>query len=220
MFMPPDRQAGSERLHGRSRRRAQLAVAVNPAKYGSCRLNFNRTASEYVMEIEIIFQTWDGGSPVRLRLSPDEYFDPIEPDETYEEDAIAKCNHTWEYLNVPREQLRWTMERRAGTSDDRTIYTQYLDGGRSWMTHRVDQDGYEEMIHVTQVDDRSCHIVRTVKTCVSGRWAVCLNSLIVDQTDGSQREQRFDKPWTDEGIKQYCDLPRTASVSEVEEQVE
>ncbi len=45
---------------------------------------------------------------------------------------------------------------------ERSVYTQYLDGGRFRMTHRVDQDGYEEMIHVTQLDDRSCHIVRTV----------------------------------------------------------
>jgi hypothetical protein len=148
------------------------------------------------MEIEIAFQTWDGDSPVRLRLSPEEYFDPVDPDETYEVDAVAKFNHTWEYLNVPREQLKWTTERRVGTSHDRTISIQYMDGGRSWMTHRVDPNGYEEMIHVTQLDSRTCHITRTVKRVGSGRWAVHLNSVIVDQNDGSQKEQRFDQPWT------------------------
>ena len=34
-------------LHGRSRRRAHHAVVVGPAKYGSCRLNFKRTVSDY-----------------------------------------------------------------------------------------------------------------------------------------------------------------------------
>lgn len=163
------------------------------------------------MEIEIVFQTWDAESPVTLRLSPEEYFDPTEIDESYEEDAIAKYNHTWEYLNVSREQLKWTIERRVGTSDDRTIFTQYMDDGRSWMTHRVDPDGLEEMIHVTQLDIRTCHIIRTMKHFNSGRWAVHLNSLIVNQDDGSQKEQLFHLPWTYEGAKNYCYLPRISN---------
>src|SRR4051794_30373657 len=114
------------------------------------------------MEIEITFQTWDADGPVRLRLSPEEYFDPIDTGETYEEDAIAKYNYTFEHLDIAREKLKWTTERCVGTSQDRTIFTQYMDGGRSWMTHRVDPDGYEEVIHVTQLDRRTCHIIRTV----------------------------------------------------------
>lgn len=172
------------------------------------------------MDIEIIFQTWDGDSPAKLRLPPEAYFDPIDPDETYEEDAIAKYNHTWEYLDVPREQLKWSTERRIGTSDDRIIFTQYMDGGRSWMTHRVDPDGYEEMIHVTQLDSRTCHIIRTVKLVVSGRWSVRLNSVIVDQADGSQKEQRFDQPWTCEDVESYCDLPGTFNAGENQQRAE
>jgi hypothetical protein len=166
------------------------------------------------MEIEIVFQTWDGESPVSLRLSAEDYFDPIGPDESYEADAIPKYNHTWEYLDVPREQLKWTSERRVGTSDDTVFFTQYMDGGRSWMNHRVDPDGREEMIHSTQLDSRTVHIIRTVKLLVSGKWAVWLNSVIVDQDDGSQKEHRLDQPWTSEGIEAYCGLTRTNNAGE------
>lgn len=166
------------------------------------------------MEIEIVYQTWNSDHPVRLWLAPEEYFDPIGPEETYERDAIAKFNHTWEYLDVPREQLKWSTERRVGTSHDRDFVTQYMDGGRSWLNHRVDPDGYEELIHVTQLDSHTVHIIRTVKYGVSGQWAVCLNSVIVDQNDGSQKEQRFDQPWTRECIVTYCGLSHRPNTGE------
>jgi hypothetical protein len=159
------------------------------------------------MEIEIVYQTWDGGRPVRLTLAPEEYFDPVEPGKTYEANGIPRHNETWQYLDLPRDRLKWSSERRSGTWFDTTFTTQYMNGGDSWLTHRADPDGYEEMIHVTQLDDRTCHIIRTVKTLSTGRWAVCLNSVVYDRDDGSQGERRFDEPWTAEGIKSYCRLP-------------
>jgi hypothetical protein len=142
-------------------------------------------------------------------MTPEEYFDPIDPGETYEEDAIAKNNFTWEYLDLPREALKWSMERRTGTVDDRTIYTHYMKEGRSWMTHRVDPGGYEEMIHVTQFDERTYHLIRTMKLGKSGRWAVSLNSVFGNQDDGSEIEQNFNQPWTYEIAREYCGLPST-----------
>jgi hypothetical protein len=161
-----------------------------------------------MMEIEIVYQTWESDQPARLKLSPEAYFDPLEPGDTYQENGIPRYNETWQYLDVPRSRLKWACERRSGTWFDTTFLTQYLDSGRSWLTHRVDPDGYEEMIHVTQLDDSTCHIIRTVKPAAAARWAVCLNSVIHDQDDGSQKEQRFDEPWTREGIERYCRLPR------------
>ena len=62
------------------------------------------------MEIQISYQTWDGREPVHLALSPEEYFDPLEPNETYEADGIPRYDHTWEYLDVPRERLKWSTD--------------------------------------------------------------------------------------------------------------
>ena len=161
------------------------------------------------MEIVIVYQTWNDKSPLRLTLTPEEYFDPIQPGETFEQDAIPKFNHTWQYLRVPRDSLKWSMEHRSGTSDDTVFLTQYMDGGRSWMNHRSDPNGYEEIVQCTQLDECRCHIIRAVKIAPNGRWAVSYNGLITDQDDGSQAEQRFDVPWSFDDIKAFSHLSRT-----------
>lgn len=147
------------------------------------------------MNIQIAYQTWDDAEPVWLTLTPEEYFDPLEPGETYEAHGVPRFNHTWQYLAVPRDRLKWSLERRQGTHDDTTFRTQYMDGGRSWMYHRLDPDGYEEIIHNTQFTDDRCHIMRTCRVA-GGNWVVSLNSLIRDLADGSQDEQRYDQPWS------------------------
>jgi len=172
------------------------------------------------MKIEIAYHTWNDPSPIRLRLSPEAYFDPIESGETYEKDAIPRYNHTWQYLDVPLNSLKWSMERRSGTSDDTTFMTQYMDGGRSWINHRFDPSGYEEIIHKTQLDDRTCHIVRTVKFTTEGRWAVHYNGVITDQADGSQVEQRFDAPWTFDDVRAFSHQPRNDQVQNTQRSAE
>lgn len=153
------------------------------------------------MEIQIIYQTWDEAVSVSILLAPEDYFDPLGSGESYEAHGVPRHNHTWNYLSVSRSRLKWTLERRSGTTDDVTIRTQYMDGGRSWMTHRSDPDGYEEIIHSTQIGDGRCHILRTCRTA-GGGWAVHLNSVIEDQDNGSQQEERLDHPWSfDEAIK-------------------
>jgi hypothetical protein len=157
------------------------------------------------VEIQLTYQTWDEAVPVSMLLPPETYFDPLGSGETYEAHGVPKYNHTWQYLSVPRSRLKWTLEKRLGTADDTTIRTQYMDGGRSWMTHRSDPDGYEEMIHSTQLGDDRCHILRTFKTA-GGGWAVHLNSVIENEDDGSQREERLDQPWTFEETMKYTHL--------------
>jgi hypothetical protein len=157
------------------------------------------------MRIEIIYQTRDGTAPVRLSLTPEAYFDPLGPGETYEADGVPRYNHTWQYLDVPPSRLKWSLEGRAGTGDDAKIRTQYLDGGRSWMTHRSDPDGSEELIHFNQLSEDRCHIVRTLKT-EQGGWAVHYNAVIEKAADGSERELRYDQPWSFEQAIEYARL--------------
>jgi hypothetical protein len=160
-------------------------------------------ARSALVEIQIVYQTWEGAEPIRLLVSPEDYFDPLAPGETYEADGIPRYNHTWEYLPVPRHELKWSVERRRGTWFDTTFFTQYLEGGRTWMNHRIDPDGYEEMIHHTQLSEDRCQIMRTCRT-PNGVWAVSLNSVIVDLADGSQEERRYDLPWSPEEVARYA----------------
>jgi hypothetical protein len=154
------------------------------------------------VEIELVYQTWDAIDLVRLVLSPSDYFDPLEPGENYQTHGVPRHNHTWQYLNVPLNRLKWSMERRRGTGDDTTFRTQYMDGGRTWMTHRLNPDGYEEIIHYTQLSDNLCHTIRTWRT-PGGAWVVSLNSVIRNLPDGSEEELRHDQPWSPEEVAAF-----------------
>ena len=57
---------------------------------------------------------WRQSADVRV-VQPDAYFDPVEPGETFQDDGIPRYNGTWQYLDIPRSQLRWSSERRSGT---------------------------------------------------------------------------------------------------------
>jgi hypothetical protein len=154
------------------------------------------------MQIQIGYQTWDGQGPVWLTLSPEEYFDPLGPGEEHATNGVPRYNHTWEYLNIPLDRLKWSVERRRGTFDDTTFLTQYMDGGKTWMNHRRDPDGYEEIIHYTQLAGDRCHILRTCQK-PHGAWVVALNSVIRDLPDRRQEEQRYDLRWSPEEIAAF-----------------
>jgi hypothetical protein len=156
------------------------------------------------MEIEIVYKTWQNETPIVRKLTPEEYFDELDAGQTYEVDGIAKHDHTWEYIDVPLSSLEWTSERRSGTTHDRTHFTQYMGNGRSWLNHRVDANGYEEMVHETQLDGGASHLVRTVKMVPTGRWAVRVNCIVSD----SEVVQSFDDEWTSEIVEKYSSRPR------------
>jgi hypothetical protein len=143
------------------------------------------------VHITIAYLLRDESEPRCVTLPPEAYFDPLEDGETYERDAIPRFNNAADYLDVPADRLRWTELVIEGTESDRRIRTEFLPGGDSWVSHRSDPDGYEEIITTTRLSKTDWHIVRVFKTANSP-WTVCLNSLIVDQPDGSQMETRFD----------------------------
>lgn len=133
----------------------------------------------------------DESEPQCVTFPPEAYFDQLEDGETYERDAIPRFNAAADYLDVSADRLRWTELVIEGTESDRRIRTEFLPGGYSWVSHRTDQDGYEEIITTTRLSKTDWHIVRVYKKA-NTPWTVCLNSLIVDQPDGSQMETRFD----------------------------
>jgi hypothetical protein len=128
------------------------------------------------IRIDIFYRTKASESPVHLRLDPEAYFAPLEPGETYARDAIPRFDFTWQYLDAAREELVWSIERRAGTHDDYTFSTQYFDDGRAWINHRSDPSGYEELIHAIDLGDFGYLTVRTFKQ-PGGRWVAHMVSL-------------------------------------------
>jgi hypothetical protein len=155
------------------------------------------------VKIQLAYQLWGSDNIAWVTLTPEQYFDPLEPGETYEADGIPRYNHTWQYLSVPRERLKWSLERREGTGDDTTFRTQYMAGGKTWMNHRLDPDGFEELIHCTQISATCCHIVRT-RRGPTGAWTVSLISVIRDLPGGKQESTSYEEPWTFEQVNEFA----------------
>ena len=144
-----------------------------------------------MIKIEIEYLIKGNMESSKIKIEPEDYFDPIEENETFENDAIARFNHHIDYLNISPDQLVWSKLSILGTNeDDRIIVTRYYGDGQTWTTHRVDSDGYEEIIHYTQESEDKCHIIRTHKD-KDGNWIMNLNSVIVDMPDGSQKETLY-----------------------------
>jgi len=65
--------------------------------------------------------------------------------------------------------------------DATTFWTQYFNGGESWINHRSDPSGYEELIHSFQFGDKD-FTLRSFKQ-PGGRWVVHMASLRNADTD-------------------------------------
>ncbi|MBX7171115.1 MAG: hypothetical protein K1X72_09165 [Pyrinomonadaceae bacterium] len=126
----------------------------------------------------------------QITLTAEEYFDPIDEDETYENDAIPKYNHAEEYLEIATNLLEWTEIAVSETKQSHCIRTQYFDEGKSWMSHRKDLYGYEEIVLSSQLNSSNVHIARIHKDD-NENWQVNYDGVITDIEDGSQSEQKI-----------------------------
>ncbi|MFK7822448.1 MAG: hypothetical protein AB8G99_27380, partial [Planctomycetaceae bacterium] len=79
---------------------------------------FRFVGQSVAIKIDIWYRLRDADSDGHLSLTPEAYFGPVDPHETYEQNGIPRFNFTWQYLDVPRDRLLWSIERRAGTEDD------------------------------------------------------------------------------------------------------
>ncbi len=140
------------------------------------------------MKIRIVYQV-KNQSERFAQLTPEEYFDPLDGNENFEDDGIPKFNHAEEYLDVAIEKLEWTEIQITETKIEKNSRTQFFDKGKSWMCHIKDSSGYEEIIISSQLSNLDTHISRIHKE--NERWQVNLNSLITDLADGSQKEKQI-----------------------------
>jgi hypothetical protein len=140
--------------------------------------------------IEITYQLREASTPVSIRLTPEQYFDPLEPGESYDRDGVPRFDHAWQYLGVPLDRLMWTVLRRSGTAEPSVHRTDFFCDGRTWLLHRTDPDGYEELIHSTEFLDGSAHIIRTHRK-PSETWTMNTNMLILDSGTPAERVEDY-----------------------------
>jgi hypothetical protein len=144
-----------------------------------------------MIEIEIAYQLRNDDTPLSIALTPDQYFHSLEPGESYEKDGVPRYNHAWQYLGVSADRLTWTVLHRSGTTDSSVHRTDFFCGGRTWILHRSDGSGYEELIHSTELLDGSTHIIRIHKE-PDEAWTMNTNVFIRDSGSPTEREEHYD----------------------------
>lgn len=154
------------------------------------------------MRIRIRYQRRGEPTLYEMELTPDEYFDPLDPDEALSVDSLPRLMDTYEYTPHPADELVWTVVEITDGTEYWIVRTQLLDGMRALMHHRQASDGSEEIIHSTEVSPGCWHTVRTLKE--SGKqWAVVVNSLTVEKPGRMEDSRGYCEWQTYEELKTF-----------------
>ena len=155
---------------------------------------------EESMEIRLMYQLADDGEPRELAIAPEDYFDPIENNDSYWDDAVERCLFLHDYLDTDPARLRWIVARLSDSGRVRLRRALYLDGCDVTMEHLVEEDGDEEIILGTLLPDGDWHIVR-VRRPRDGAWTVTMNSLAGDEpVNGKYPSRDLCKNWSFEEL--------------------
>ncbi len=154
------------------------------------------------MQIRIRYKRHDEATPHEIELTPDEYFDPLDPGETLSVRSVAKHLDAHKFTPYRADELAWTVEEISDGESFWRVRTQLLDGMRALMHHSQQGDGTEELIHSTQLSTFCWHTIRTLKL-PNQEWAVVLNSLTVEQPSKLMESKYFCERWTFEELKAF-----------------
>jgi hypothetical protein len=154
------------------------------------------------MKILIEYLQRDEATPRVLELSPEEYFDPLDEGEELSISSIPKYCSVFVYTGLAACDLLWTvLEISDGTAFWR-VRTQFLDGLKSQMTHSVDSDGTEEIIHQTEISPQCWHTIRTLRE-PGNSWALVMNNVTNDQQGQPVENLNFCGDWSFDQMKAF-----------------
>lgn len=124
-------------------------------------------------EIEIQFTYMTSSGELRdFRLSPEEYFDPLEPGETYEREGCARFFTIHEYLPLPPSQLSWAEVSIRGTEHDRTFTVHFYGKDHEWLSNSYFAPDGEELMILTVNMAHGPLTIRLRKWSQHDQWAV------------------------------------------------
>ncbi|HYE72867.1 MAG TPA: hypothetical protein VEF04_06030 [Blastocatellia bacterium] len=142
------------------------------------------------MRIEITYKRHADPVPHTLVLEPEEYFDPLESNESFEKHGIPKHDHAIDYLPCNSEEIEWTSIQVAEIPNSYSIRTEYYRNG-SMMWHRKETTGYEEICVQTNISKQECHIVRLHKNYAAASWQVNYSGKIMGLPGQPQKEEKY-----------------------------
>jgi hypothetical protein len=154
------------------------------------------------MRVRIRYQRRDEATAREIEMSPEEYFDPLNPGETISVRSVPKLLNTYEYTLHSADQLAWTVVEITDGLEFWRVRTQLVDGMRSLMHHSQDSDGSEEIIHQTELIPSCWHTIRILKQ--AGKlWAVVMDSLTVEQPGALVADKDFRERQSFEELKAF-----------------
>ncbi|MFL5538704.1 MAG: hypothetical protein ACJ8J0_06905 [Longimicrobiaceae bacterium] len=137
--------------------------------------------------IEILYKRRSEDGVQRLLLTPEEYYDPLEPGESSYEDSIPRFDHTADYLDGAVDGLEWI---RVAREDGSVLLERFSSQGRVTFWHLRGADGGEELCLSTTYAPGRYHLTRLYRD-PAGDWIPRWVILIDDQPDGSQTEEKL-----------------------------
>lgn len=142
------------------------------------------------MEIRISYKLIDHPEIKSLLLTPEEYYDSLEANESFEDNGVPRFNNTHEYIGLAAKKLKWSIIKITCDKGISYLRSQYLDGDRSMMEHTIDYDGSEEIIHSNEIEKDKWHIIKTHKT-LNSSWQVIMNALIDDNPNSGYVSKNY-----------------------------
>jgi hypothetical protein len=130
------------------------------------------------MEIKVGYKFKNTTDYFYFRLMPEEYYDTLGINESYEKDGVPKFNDAKEYVNnhdklISIENIEQTIiEIKNSVNNDHSIKTYYLGQGQSMLIYRKDNDGYELIIQSIKITKNCNQITRIERFNNSMDWNI------------------------------------------------
>ena len=158
------------------------------------------------MKITIRYMLHGEDSERTLSLQPEEYFDPLDDDESYLKDGCASRAFDHEYLDVPTKSLKYLISILEEGTKNHIVRAQYLDGDDVLMQHVKDFDESEELIVSKTEGSGMIHIAR-IKKPAGSNWSLVYNSLASDVfEDGKYATEDLIKNWSKDELERFSSL--------------
>lgn len=154
------------------------------------------------MEITITYCLLAETVSREMKLTPEQYYDPLEAGENYWDDGIERCVFPYRYLDFEPEEIKWVIARVSHEERVRYWRVQHLNGDKAMMQHVVDENAEEEIILSTLLPNGDWHSARILKP-QGACWAV--TRLAIDK-DESGESKNLVANWSFDELKAFSKI--------------
>lgn len=140
--------------------------------------------------IKLTYKKRSQESAASHTLEPQNYYDPIEPGESYESDGVPRFNRLCYFVSVAETELEWVEAIVADVNGLTRTVEHFAPDGRFSMWQRTDPDGSGEICVTTRLDANRWHIAR-LSIAATGECEPNYIGIIEDLYDASHCDERF-----------------------------